>query len=58
MWYALLTSGLTQEQSQSLQEIVVAADQRKAARESKLIEKQGGYAFPQQTVPSSFKFGS
>lgn len=57
-WYALLTSGLTTEQTKALQEIVVTADQRKAAKESKIIEKRGGFAFPQQTVPTSFKFGS
>ena len=57
-WYAVLTSGLTTEQAKALQEVVVTADQRKAAKESKLIEKQGGFAFPQQTVPTSFKFGS
>ncbi|XP_067646959.1 importin-7 [Eurosta solidaginis] len=57
-WYVLLTSGLTTEQTKALQEIVVTADQRKAAKESKLIEKRGGFAFPQQTVPTSFKFGS
>ncbi|XP_017479021.1 PREDICTED: importin-7 [Rhagoletis zephyria] len=57
-WYALLTAALTTEQTKALQEIVVTADQRKAAKESKLIEKRGGFAFPQQTVPTSFKFGS
>lgn len=57
-WYTVLTSGLTPEQAKSLQEVVVTADQRKAAKESKLIEKRGGFAFTQQTVPSSFKFGS
>ncbi|XP_039964309.1 importin-7 isoform X1 [Bactrocera tryoni] len=57
-WYALLTTGLTTEQTKALQEIVVTADQRKAAKESKIIEKRGGFAFPQQTVPTSFKFGS
>uniref|UniRef100_A0A1A9X0H0 Importin N-terminal domain-containing protein n=1 Tax=Glossina brevipalpis TaxID=37001 RepID=A0A1A9X0H0_9MUSC len=57
-WYAVLTSALTSEQAKSLQEVVVTADQRKAAKESKLIEKRGGFAFTQQTVPTSFKFGS
>jgi len=57
-WYALLTSNLTPEQAKALQEVVVTADQRKAAKESKLIEKQGGFAFPQTAVPTSFKFGS
>jgi len=57
-WYALLTSKLTPEQSKSLKDILVTADQRKAAKESKQIEKQGGFAFTQQTVPKCFKFGS
>lgn len=57
-WYALLTSGLTPAQTKALQEIIVTADQRKAAKESKMIEKQGGFAFTQQTIPTSFKFGS
>ncbi|XP_013114275.1 importin-7 [Stomoxys calcitrans] len=57
-WYALLTSGLTPEQAKALQDVVTTADQRKAAKESKLIEKRGGFAFTQQTVPSTFKFGS
>ncbi|XP_037934798.1 importin-7 isoform X2 [Teleopsis dalmanni] len=57
-WYATLTAGLTSEQTKALQEIILTAEQRKAARESKLIEKRGGFAFTQQTVPTSFKFGS
>lgn len=57
-WYSLLTSNLTPEQAKALQEVVVTADQRKAAKESKLIEKQGGFNFPQTTVPSTFNFGS
>lgn len=57
-WYAILTSGLTPEQTKALQDVVTTADQRKAAKESKLIEKRGGFAFTQQTVPSTFKFGS
>lgn len=57
-WYGLLTSALTPEQAKALQEVVVTADQRKAQRESKLIEKRGGFQFTQQQIPSSFKFGS
>lgn len=57
-WYSLLTSNLTPEQAKALQEVVVTADQRKAAKESKLIEKQGGFNFPQTTVPTTFNFGS
>ncbi|XP_012218774.1 importin-7 [Linepithema humile] len=56
-WYRTLTSLLTPEQEKALQEIIVLADQRKAAFESKIIEQSGGYSFPSQTVPTSFNFG-
>lgn len=57
-WYTLLTNTLTPEQATSLQEVMVLAEQRKALRQSRQIEKNGGYAFPQQAVPSTFNFGS
>lgn len=57
-WYGTLTAGLTPEQQKALQEVIILADQRKAALESKRIEQSGGYAFTQQTVPTSFKFGN
>lgn len=57
MWFGALTSGLSAEQQKSLQEIYVLADQRKAAAESRRIEKSGGYVFQNQTVPTSFNFG-
>ncbi|XP_026684664.1 importin-7-like [Diaphorina citri] len=42
----------------SLFDIVLLADQRKAAAESKRIEQSGGYTFvPTQEVPTSFNFG-
>lgn len=41
-WYRALTSNLTEQQSKALMEISLLADQRKAARESKKIEQQGG----------------
>ncbi|XP_071505004.1 LOW QUALITY PROTEIN: importin-7-like [Diadema antillarum] len=56
-WYGALTSQLTMEQQQQLNDIVVLADQRKAAAESKRIEQEGGYKFPNPTVPSTFHFG-
>ncbi|CAH0547642.1 unnamed protein product [Brassicogethes aeneus] len=56
-WYNALTSRLTEEQVKSLGEIVVLADQRAAAKESKRIQQQGGYMFTVQPVPSSFRFG-
>ncbi|KAH0951493.1 hypothetical protein HN011_002965 [Eciton burchellii] len=56
-WYRALTSLLSPEQEKALQEIILLADQRKAALESKRIEQSGGYAFHSQTVPTSFNFG-
>ncbi|XP_067012437.2 importin-7 [Anabrus simplex] len=56
-WYQVLTGHLTTEQQKALQEVMVLADQRKAAAESKRIEQSGGYVFNQQTVPTSFNFG-
>lgn len=41
-WYSLLTSNLTDQQLKALMEVSVLADQRRAARESKKIEQQGG----------------
>lgn len=41
-WYNLLTSNLTEQQQKALMEVSVLADQRRAARESKKIEQQGG----------------
>ncbi|KAM0731269.1 Importin-7 [Formica fusca] len=56
-WYRALTNLLSPEQEKALQEIILLADQRKAALESKRIEQSGGYAFHSQTVPTSFNFG-
>lgn len=56
-WYNALTGGLTPDQQTQLQDIMVLADQRRAAAESKRIEQSGGYAFVQHSVPSSFNFG-
>ncbi|XP_017783558.1 PREDICTED: importin-7 [Nicrophorus vespilloides] len=57
-WYSALTRNLTDVERKSLMEIAVLADQRRAARESKKIEQQGGYSFTQQAVPSTFNFGN
>ncbi|KAK9876762.1 hypothetical protein WA026_015003 [Henosepilachna vigintioctopunctata] len=57
-WYSQLISSLTEQQKKSLMEISLLADQRRAFRESKRIEQQGGYIFTQQTVPTTFKFGN
>ncbi|KAK6629508.1 hypothetical protein RUM43_003325 [Polyplax serrata] len=57
VWYQVLTENLSKPQQTALQEILVLADQRKAAAESKKIEQSGGYAFQTHTVPTSFNFG-
>ncbi|XP_024215607.1 importin-7 isoform X1 [Halyomorpha halys] len=57
MWYSALTSHLTPEQRNALREVLVLADQRKAAAESRKIVQSGGYNFVNQTVPTSFNFG-
>lgn len=41
-WYRLLTNLLSPEQEKAVQEIILLADQRKAALESKRIEQSGG----------------
>jgi len=41
-FYSLLTAHLKPEQQKELNDIVTLADQRRAARESKKLEKQGG----------------
>lgn len=56
-FYNALTATLNGEQQKQLQDIIILADQRKAAAESKKIEQRGGYSFVQQSVPSSFNFG-
>uniref|UniRef100_A0A1W7RAB8 Importin-7 n=1 Tax=Hadrurus spadix TaxID=141984 RepID=A0A1W7RAB8_9SCOR len=56
-WYNALTSHLNADQQKALQETFLLADQRKAAAESRRIEKSGGYVFKNQTVPTSFNFG-
>ncbi|KAM4778250.1 importin-7 isoform X1 [Corvus cornix cornix] len=57
VWYQALTQGLNEEQRKQLQDIATLADQRRAAHESKMIEKHGGYKFNAPVVPTSFNFG-
>ncbi|XP_043915217.1 importin-7 [Protopterus annectens] len=57
-WYQALTHGLNEEQGKHLQDIATLADQRRAAQESKMIEKHGGYKFGAPVVPASFNFGA
>uniref|UniRef100_A0A9J7XNY5 Importin 7 n=1 Tax=Cyprinus carpio carpio TaxID=630221 RepID=A0A9J7XNY5_CYPCA len=56
-WYQALTQCLDEEQRKQLQDIATLADQRRAAHESKMIEKHGGYKFADPVVPSNFNFG-
>ncbi|MBN3288989.1 IPO7 protein, partial [Polypterus senegalus] len=56
-WYQALTQSLNEEQAKQLQDIGTLADQRRAAHESKMIEKHGGYKFSTPVVPSNFNFG-
>uniref|UniRef100_A0A9J7XMG1 Importin 7 n=1 Tax=Cyprinus carpio carpio TaxID=630221 RepID=A0A9J7XMG1_CYPCA len=56
-WYQALIQCLDEEQRKQLQDIATLADQRRAAHESKMIEKHGGYKFADPVVPSNFNFG-
>lgn len=42
VWYSVLTGNLSAEQQKSLTDVIVLADQRRAAAESKRIEEAGG----------------
>uniref|UniRef100_A0A8C5F3X9 Importin 7 n=1 Tax=Gadus morhua TaxID=8049 RepID=A0A8C5F3X9_GADMO len=56
-WYQALTQVLDEEQGKHLHDIGTLADQRRAAHESKMIEKHGGYKFTVPEVPTNFNFG-
>ncbi|CAG0888797.1 unnamed protein product [Cyprideis torosa] len=56
--YATLMGYVTPEQGEILRDVLVIADQRRAAAESKMIQQQGGFQFANQTVPKSFDFGA
>uniref|UniRef100_A0A8C2XV09 Importin 7 n=1 Tax=Cyclopterus lumpus TaxID=8103 RepID=A0A8C2XV09_CYCLU len=56
-WYQAITQSLDEDQGKHLQDIGTLADQRRAAHESKMIEKHGGYKFTAPVVPSTFNFG-
>ena len=47
-WYNQLTSSMSAEQQKAVQEIVLLANQRKAARQSKSIAASGGKTSPFQ----------
>jgi hypothetical protein len=44
-WYNALTGALTGDQQKALNDVIVLADQRRAAAESKRIEEAGGKNF-------------
>ncbi|XP_041929770.1 importin-7 isoform X2 [Alosa pseudoharengus] len=56
-WYQALTQTLDEEQTKTLQDVITLADQRRAAHESRMIEKHGGYKFNVPVVPPTFNFG-
>ncbi|CAG2170636.1 unnamed protein product [Oppiella nova] len=56
-WYNVLISPLNEQQHKNIQEIYTLATQRKAAAESRQIEKRGGYVFANANVPTNFNFG-
>ncbi|KAK7913326.1 hypothetical protein WMY93_013537 [Mugilogobius chulae] len=56
-WYQELTKTLDEEHGKQLHDIGTLADQRRAAHESKMIEKHGGYKFTAPVVPPTFNFG-
>nr|XP_061796203.1 importin-7-like [Nerophis lumbriciformis] len=56
-WYQTLTQVLNEDQGKQLIDIGTLADQRRAAHESRMIEKHGGYRFTAPVVPPSFDFG-
>jgi len=59
LWYNQLVSVLNEEQKRNLSDVFVLALQRKAAAESRQIEKSGGYNFTlSQNVPSNFNFSN
>lgn len=41
-WFTVLTSNLSQEQKQEVQEVATLADQRRAVQESRRIQRSGG----------------
>ncbi|OQR68292.1 importin-7-like [Tropilaelaps mercedesae] len=56
--YNQMINILNDEQKKELHNIVVYANQRKAAAESAQIKRQGGYQFNANAVPQSFNFGA
>jgi len=55
-YYSLLVNSLSPEQQKNLQDVMLLAELKIAQIQSKQIERQGGYAFSQHTIPTSFQF--
>lgn len=55
--YSALLSALDETEGTALQGLLVQADQHRAAIRSKELAEQGGYAFANPSVPTSFNFG-
>lgn len=56
-WYQILLSSVDTNQQKKLVEFGEFANRRAAEAESKRLEKQGGYEFVNQNVPTNFNFG-
>lgn len=57
-WYAAIMTSVDEKKAKELTEVFTLADQRLAARESKALEKKGGYQFQSLAVPTQFNFGT
>jgi len=55
-WYAAVMSSIDEKQGKELQDVFTLADQRAAAKESRALEKKGGYQFQSLQVPNTFNF--
>ena len=54
----MLFMDLKEEDIKAISEIIVLADRRKAAADSKRLEKSGGYNFTNHAIPTNFCFSS
>merc|ERR1712088_657248 len=57
-WYSMLINSLNEKQKKDIENIFILGNQRKDAKESKKIEKAGGYHFNNQNVPGQFTFAN
>ena len=54
--YRALMSGVDAKKQKEMEDIFTLADQRLAAKESRALEKKGGYQFQSLEVPNTFNF--